>query len=108
MSELEHGPWTLVEVGDEELPLRWALGYNNLFMCFEIATLAHQGEPFSDPDDTEATGALKWDGCINWETSPDCMYHFCEPGDLDRLQRALRRVWTLGKVAMGDRYEGAE
>ncbi len=37
------------------------------------------------------TGAVKWDGCSNWDFSPDdVMAHFCHPEDMDRLAEAVK------------------
>lgn len=44
----------------------------------------------------EIYGDFKWDGCVNWSTSEQCMFHFCGPADLIRLQR---QFFTLGEIA---------
>lgn len=45
----------------------------------------------------EIGGALKWDGCINWETNPECMVHGCSPGHADEITAIFRAVYTIGK-----------
>jgi hypothetical protein len=44
-----------------------------------------------------ASGHLKWDGCLNWQTSETCMAHACTPEDIDRFAAALKKLWSLGK-----------
>jgi hypothetical protein len=45
----------------------------------------------------EINGQLKWDGCMNWETNPSCMYHFCGPDDAFRLAKMFDYLYSFGK-----------
>lgn len=47
--------------------------------------------------DVLIVGHLKWDGCINWSTRQQVMYHFCSEDDLTILNIAFKKVWELGK-----------
>lgn len=49
-------------------------------------------------------GAMKWDGCVNWETNPTLMMHFCTLDNLQDLVRKFRRVAeiTASKFEIGD------
>lgn len=40
----------------------------------------------------DITGSIKWDGCMNWQTNPDCMAHFCEKDDISSLSAAF--LWV--------------
>lgn len=48
------------------------------------------------PYNTEWTmvfrGAVKWDGCANVETDPDCMLHICGPEGWEPFCEALREI----------------
>ena len=47
--------------------------------------------------DFEIRGSLKWDGCINWETNPDCMMHGCGPGHAAEIGAMFNAVYHVGK-----------
>ncbi len=38
---------------------------------------------------------VKWDGCVNWQTNPDCMFHFCGVDDLEKLREAFLVMWQF-------------
>lgn len=46
----------------------------------------------ADPDRSgaEVHGHVKWDGCVNWMSSSECMGHFCAPDDMDSFVHAFR------------------
>jgi hypothetical protein len=48
------------------------------------------------------SGHIRFDGCINWETSPDVMLHFCDPDDADEFREVFRRLWELPGQLLGD------
>jgi hypothetical protein len=48
----------------------------------------------------EIDGALKWDGCINWQTNPDCMAHGCGPRYVDQITAIFQTVYSVGKRRM--------
>lgn len=61
---------------------------------------------FSGGDDTpDIHGSVKWDGCINWQTTEDCMAHFCSPENADELSRAFKEAWVGCANKMGDNYD---
>ena len=68
--------------------IRWRLEPTyGLALEFEI--LDHQD------GEMEIAGTVKWDGCCNWQTNPDCMAHFCQLSDLDELREFFNRVYAL-------------
>jgi hypothetical protein len=42
-------------------------------------------------------GHVKWTGCSNWETNPDCMLHGCGKEGLTRIGDILGICWDLTK-----------
>lgn len=51
----------------------------------------------TDETDWELDGAIKWDGCINWQTNPDCMAHGCGPSYADQLRLIFTTLYTIAK-----------
>lgn len=47
-------------------------------------------------EDILITGFLKWDGCCNWQTNPDCMYHFCGSNDAVKLAKLFEYLYSAG------------
>jgi hypothetical protein len=47
----------------------------------------------------ELDGSVKWDGCINWQTNPDCMAHGCGPRTVEHIRDTFASVY-----AYADRY----
>lgn len=45
--------------------------------------------------DWEVEGTVKWDGCCNWQTSPKCMVHSCDPEAMQRLFDATKRAVAI-------------
>lgn len=45
----------------------------------------------------ELSGYLKWDGCINWQTNPECMVHGCSPRHVDWINAVFGAVYAYGK-----------
>lgn len=50
-----------------------------------------------DEGEPSWTGWVKWDGCINWQTDPGCMAHFCGPHAVDDFAAAFRTVWDTAR-----------
>jgi hypothetical protein len=46
--------------------------------------------------DWEIDGAVKWDGCINWQTNQTCMAHGCGPTYPDDLHAIFCAVYSAG------------
>lgn len=46
-------------------------------------------------------GFLKWDGCMNWETSGGLMYHFCKEDDALLLNECFMKLWEIGILPNG-------
>lgn len=64
-----------------------------LLDCMETAPLA-DWETF----DWELNGSIKWDGCINWETNPQCMMHGCSPRHAVDLTAIFETVYAYAKL----------
>lgn len=47
--------------------------------------------------EVEIDGGLKWDGCINWQTNPECMMHGCGPGHARKIADIFATVYHIGK-----------
>jgi len=58
-----------------------------------------------DEGEASITGHVKWDGCMDWQTNPNCMAHLCEPEAVPDLAWAFREAWRLCGDAMGDKYD---
>jgi hypothetical protein len=67
------------------------------FAVFLNNSLYDETEP--EPD---ITGTIKWDGCMNWDTGDNCMYHFCDTDDIDVLRDSFEAAWVLSEYIMGD------
>lgn len=80
--------WMLPEI-EGELSMDWTQRYSHA-LTFRFYSLQDGFD-----GDWVIQANVKWDGCINWETSPDCMYHFCGPEDSLRLHRAFVRAWEF-------------
>jgi hypothetical protein len=46
--------------------------------------------------DWDIHGDLKWDGCINWETNPNCMAHGCSPNYSRDLHLIFNTIYAAG------------
>lgn len=78
----------------EERGVFWRLHENGLSVEFEFRC---------DQDgEVEISGFHKWDGCVNWNTNPDCMYHFCGADDAERLTAMFRTVAAIASREIGD------
>ena len=96
--------WTVHRFGDNnEYAIR--LKPNNEYVVdFQICV----DREYSGNDlalEMEIEGHIKWDGCMNWQTDPKCMYHFCSDGDVDMLAMLLKKVWELAKPIFGDKCD---
>ena len=54
----------------------------------------------------EIDGALKWDGCINWQTNPDCMMHGCGSHHVEELKEIFSAVYHIGQQRMQQQFYG--
>ena len=48
-----------------------------------------------DEGDFDIGGYVKWDGCSNWSTNPDCMFHGCSREDISVIGDILSKCWDL-------------
>lgn len=48
----------------------------------------------------EIDGSLKWDGCIDWQTNPECMVHGCSPRHAEEIAAVFSTVYHIGKRYM--------
>lgn len=57
------------------------------------------GHPFAEWEQAfwEIDGGLKWDGCINWQTNPECMMHGCSPRHAKQIADLFDTVYHIGK-----------
>lgn len=46
------------------------------------------------------SGAVKWDGCINWQTSERIMAHGCGESMISELQSVFSTVYHIGERLM--------
>lgn len=58
-----------------------------------------------DPDTWDYGGALKWDGCLNWQTNPACLAHYCRLADHVALGVAFEKVGEMAREHVRG-YEG--
>lgn len=77
----------------EAFTIKASLHPNGLSMEFRVY-LANRDEE----DDWDYGGFLKSDGCLNWETSPFCMAHFCELDEIRILREAFDAVGDLAAL----------
>lgn len=49
--------------------------------------------PQDDDDEPDITGNVKWDGCINWQTNPSCMAHYCNREQMDDFNSAFKWIY---------------
>lgn len=85
--------------GEEQLKLRWKAGdvAPETWMDFEI----HRWN--GDKPERVATGNVNWDVCMN--VRHDHALHFCEPEDVDRFARVLRRLYEIAAATI-PRWDG--
>lgn len=73
----------------------------------ELKTTLHENgfsvqvDLLDDDGEMEFRWIVKWDGCVNYETNPDCMGHLCRYEDWERIFRAGRKAYELGITMMG-------
>lgn len=58
-------------------------------------TVEGEWEAFN-PQDIELDGTLKWDGCINWQTNPECMMHGCGPHHAHAIAAIFQAIYHVG------------
>ena len=42
-------------------------------------------------------GRIKWDGCVDWETNPDCMMHGCGPSHGEWVAKMFEVIYAYAK-----------
>lgn len=42
-------------------------------------------------------GHVKWDGCINWQTNPECMAHGCSPSYAQEMTNIFQAIFHIAK-----------
>ena len=42
-------------------------------------------------------GHVKWDGCINWQTNPECMAHGCSPSYAEEMAHIFQAIYHVAK-----------
>lgn len=84
-------PWERREL------VSYQLHENGLSVAFQI----------HDPqdDEVEVTGFVKWDGCVNWSTSDNCMYHFCGKEHLVHFAQMMYAAILIAEEVMGDKVD---
>lgn len=82
--------WTDAPHVDGELDIRYRQIYSHA-LSFEF---------LGDDGEAEIEADVKWDGCINWNTSEELCYHFCDRGDVQKLIRAFDRAWEITSKAL--------
>lgn len=73
-----------------------AVHENGLSVAFTI---------YDDDDiggDPSVEGSVNMDGCVNWQTDPDGLAHFCGPHSLDGFAACFRGVWDLARKAIAE------
>lgn len=101
MTDENTNEWDTHTYGEsKEHAIRIRLGVHDAYCEFEILKLYYGGE--DEIYEMVVRGSSKWDGCMNWETDPECMYHFCSDYDADILAALFKEVWVLAKALMGD------
>jgi hypothetical protein len=58
--------------------------------------------------DYEIEGSIKWDGCINWQTSPECMAHGCGPSYIDIVHAVFTAAYAEAAKHFGDMIKEAK
>lgn len=48
----------------------------------------------------EISGAVKWDGCINWHTNEQCQFHGCGPEIAERMKTIFQAIYHFAGVVM--------
>lgn len=92
----EHGDWAVL----------WRLAgpYRMVWEAFGV-TQSSEGPVYGRADewhkgptevDWELAGELKWDGCMDFQTNPECMVHGCVRADMESVGRVLVAVWDMG------------
>lgn len=90
--------WTELSAPEGEHPIRWRLHENELSVEFEI--FDSEASFGATEADVIVSGFLKWDHCMNWQTNPECMAHFCTLADAERLTRAFAALYEAAPVIM--------
>lgn len=67
---------------------------NNYVMYFTVT------EKSESDNHIILSGNVNRDGCINWETNSEVMYHCCAERDINNISVYLHTVRHLGRVMM--------
>jgi hypothetical protein len=71
---------------------KWTQADWELFDGSESHTLAEWQSAF-----WEIEGHIKWDGCINWQTNPECMVHGCGPNEARGVGEIFEAAFAFAK-----------
>lgn len=72
----------------------------SMWLGCDAVELARRRARDADEATPDITGFLKWDGCINWQTDPECMAHGCGPSSADVIGSAFREVYRQAHAMM--------
>lgn len=91
MTEWRMTTWSDLISEEGCFPVRWT----HTDSSFALTVRFYAPDDIDDIEGWEVQALVKWDGCINWETHPECMAHFCEPQEADYLAPTFRLAWRL-------------
>ena len=109
------GEWVILT--EENVAIRFERHeYHTDFRVFDVALTTHyaDGKPQAerweifDGGDSwtleawadafwQIRGSVKWDGCINWETNPECMAHGCGPRYVENIAAIFSAIYAYNK-----------
>jgi hypothetical protein len=65
---------------------------NNMWVDFKI---------MDEDGEVDVRGEVRWDGCMNWETTQPCMVHFYHPDHIDVFAATLKAILSESFKLMG-------
>jgi hypothetical protein len=68
-----------------------------VFDAFEAKGLGEKEWHWEHSKDWFLDGHVKWDGCINWQTNPDCMAHGCGPSYAEEMAHIFQAIFHVAK-----------
>lgn len=83
--EVNNPTWSPVIERPGCYPVRWTQRYSH---ALTVEVLDDDGDVILDMD-------VKWDGCINWQTTPEVCFHFCGPENAAQLAMTFDLAWEL-------------
>ena len=92
-----------VILADHNVAIRYAVHpYVMNFAVYDCVLAGNTGDNmewtlFWANADNVIDGALKWDGCVNWQTNPDCMMHGCGPRHAQVIADIFAAIYHVGK-----------